>query len=99
MIREIDNSVLAKRSMDVVVAGLLLVIVSPVMLVIAIVVRLTTPGPALFRQRRVGDQQQPFAMLKFRTMYHQCDDNVHREYVSRMLPTVRWAAISGRGSR
>jgi lipopolysaccharide/colanic/teichoic acid biosynthesis glycosyltransferase len=74
-----------KRSMDVVLAGLMLVVLLPLMLVIAAIVRLTSRGPVLFHQARVGDRKQPFVMLKFRTMYHECDDTMHREYVTRML--------------
>lgn len=50
------------------IAGVLLVILWPVMLAIAVAVRITSPGPALFRQERAGRGGRPFAMLKFRTM-------------------------------
>ena len=75
----------AKRLMDLLLAGALLVVLAPVMLVIAIVVRATSPGPALFRQDRVGYRKQPFPMLKFRSMQDKCDDTLHREYVTNML--------------
>jgi lipopolysaccharide/colanic/teichoic acid biosynthesis glycosyltransferase len=55
------------------------------MALIAAVVRTTSPGPALFRQTRVGYLERPFQMLKFRTMYVHCDDSVHRQYVTQML--------------
>jgi exopolysaccharide biosynthesis polyprenyl glycosylphosphotransferase len=58
----------AKRAMDVVVATAALVVLSPLFLLIAVLVRLSSPGPVLFRQERIGRGQQPFAMLKFRTM-------------------------------
>jgi lipopolysaccharide/colanic/teichoic acid biosynthesis glycosyltransferase len=75
----------AKRAIDLVLATLLLVLLSPVMVAIAIAIRLTSPGPALFRQVRVGHLRAPFVMLKFRSMYQDCDDAVHRTYVTRML--------------
>jgi lipopolysaccharide/colanic/teichoic acid biosynthesis glycosyltransferase len=75
----------AKRAIDLVVASLLLVLLSPVMVAIAIAIRLTSPGPALFRQVRVGHLRTPFVMLKFRSMQQDCDDTVHRAYVTRML--------------
>jgi lipopolysaccharide/colanic/teichoic acid biosynthesis glycosyltransferase len=55
------------------------------MAVIAVVTRRTSCGPALFRQVRLGQHREPFVMLKFRTMYLDCDDGPHREYVRRLL--------------
>jgi lipopolysaccharide/colanic/teichoic acid biosynthesis glycosyltransferase len=49
------------------------------------VIRLTSPGPPLFRQVRVGHQLSTFVMLKFRTMHHDIDDGIHRAYVTVML--------------
>jgi lipopolysaccharide/colanic/teichoic acid biosynthesis glycosyltransferase len=57
-----------KRSFDVTVSLLILVALSPVLLAIACAVRLTSPGPALFRQTRFGRYQEPFTIFKFRTM-------------------------------
>jgi exopolysaccharide biosynthesis polyprenyl glycosylphosphotransferase len=57
-----------KRAMDVVLAGIALVILAPWMLMIAIAIRSTSAGPALFRQTRNGYQGRPFTILKFRTM-------------------------------
>lgn len=74
-----------KRGLDVVVATTALVLASPLLLVVAALVRLTSRGPALFRQTRVGLHGQPFQMLKFRTMRDGCDESIHRDYVERML--------------
>jgi Undecaprenyl-phosphate glucose phosphotransferase len=57
-----------KRGMDLVVGGLALVVLAPVLLVVAIAVRLTSPGPVLLRQERMGLDGRAFSMLKFRTM-------------------------------
>jgi lipopolysaccharide/colanic/teichoic acid biosynthesis glycosyltransferase len=57
-----------KRIFDLVLAGVGLLILSPVLLAIATWVRLDSTGPALFRQERVGRYGRPFTMLKFRTM-------------------------------
>jgi len=57
-----------KRLFDVVGAGAWLLVASPALLVCALVVRLTSPGPVLYRQTRVGRGQAPFTLLKFRTM-------------------------------
>ena len=59
----------AKRTLDVVVASLALVVLSPLLAVIALLVKLSSPGPILFRQKRVGYNKRVFEMYKFRTMY------------------------------
>lgn len=58
-----------KRAVDLTVALLLLVVFGSLMLMIAALIRLTSPGPALFTQERVGLHGQRFRMLKFRTMH------------------------------
>ncbi|MGY1661067.1 sugar transferase [Geodermatophilus sp. SYSU D00705] len=73
------------RVVDVVLAGLALVVLAPFMAVIAVLTRCTSRGPALFRQVRLGEQRRPFVMLKFRTMQAGCDDTRHREYVRALL--------------
>lgn len=73
------------RLMDVVVAGTSLVLLGPAMLVVAGVIRATSPGPALFRQIRIGYRKQPFVMLKFRTMQADSPDDLHRDFVRREL--------------
>jgi lipopolysaccharide/colanic/teichoic acid biosynthesis glycosyltransferase len=57
-----------KRAMDVALAAGLLAVGLPVLAAVAIAVRLTSPGPELFRQERAGRGMKPFTMLKFRTM-------------------------------
>jgi exopolysaccharide biosynthesis polyprenyl glycosylphosphotransferase len=58
----------AKRLFDIFASGLLILVLSPVLAVIALTVRLTSPGPVLFRQQRVGIRGSMFSMLKFRSM-------------------------------
>jgi lipopolysaccharide/colanic/teichoic acid biosynthesis glycosyltransferase len=62
-----------KRVLDVVVAGSMLVLLSPLMLLIALSVRLTSPGPILFRQQRLMKDGVEFTLLKFRTMVDGAD--------------------------
>jgi O-antigen biosynthesis protein WbqP len=57
-----------KRAADLGCSALGLILTSPLMLVIAILIRLDSPGPALFRQRRIGRGSREFEILKFRTM-------------------------------
>ncbi|HYD32185.1 MAG TPA: undecaprenyl-phosphate glucose phosphotransferase [Azospirillaceae bacterium] len=58
-----------KRAEDLVIAGLLLIPILPLMALVALVVKLTSPGPVLFRQRRFGFGNRVIRVLKFRTMY------------------------------
>lgn len=75
----------ARRAADVLIAGSALVLLSPLMVVIAVVIRATSPGPALFKQRRIGVGGQPFSCLKFRTMRAGGDDAALRELIAREL--------------
>jgi exopolysaccharide biosynthesis polyprenyl glycosylphosphotransferase len=59
---------LLKRAFDLVMGGLTLVLVSPLMLLVALAIKLESPGPALFCQQRVGEGGDLFWMIKFRTM-------------------------------
>jgi exopolysaccharide biosynthesis polyprenyl glycosylphosphotransferase len=58
----------AKRALDLVVSTLVLVLTAPLMALIAVLIRLTSPGPVLFAQERVGLNGRVFRMYKFRTM-------------------------------
>jgi lipopolysaccharide/colanic/teichoic acid biosynthesis glycosyltransferase len=87
----------AKRALDLALAGLGLLLFGPALIAIAVAIRLTSPGPALFQQVRVGYRQSPFVMLKFRTMYQHNDDAGHRAYVAAMLAGVKSGADGGRG--
>ncbi|MGZ4360079.1 MAG: sugar transferase [Gaiellaceae bacterium] len=60
---------LLKRGFDLLVSGLVIVVGLPLWLAIALAIKLTSPGPVLYRDRRVGVGESEFAMLKFRTMY------------------------------
>lgn len=62
-----------KRAFDIVTAATLLVVLSPVFLIIVVVVRLGSRGPALFRQQRAGRNGVPFTLYKFRTMRSDVD--------------------------
>lgn len=63
-----------KRSFDVVVSAVGLTLLSPALILAALLVRLTSPGPALFKQVRVGRNFVPFQILKFRTMVQNASD-------------------------
>ncbi|MHB8457425.1 MAG: exopolysaccharide biosynthesis polyprenyl glycosylphosphotransferase, partial [Acidimicrobiales bacterium] len=59
---------LVKRGFDVIVASIVIVLTAPLMLAIAAAVKLTSPGPVVFRQERIGYRGQKFVICKFRTM-------------------------------
>jgi lipopolysaccharide/colanic/teichoic acid biosynthesis glycosyltransferase len=80
---------LAKRVLDLTVALPCLILAAPLLLAVAVMIRLTTPGPALFRQVRLGRDRRPFMLCKFRTMYSGCPDDAHREYVRKLLTDSR----------
>jgi exopolysaccharide biosynthesis polyprenyl glycosylphosphotransferase len=74
-----------KRALDVVVGTASLVAAGPILGVAALGVRLTSPGPILFGQERIGMDGRPFDMLKFRTMYREAETSMHEEYVTDLL--------------
>jgi lipopolysaccharide/colanic/teichoic acid biosynthesis glycosyltransferase len=74
-------SAAACRALDVAVSAVLLLVLSPVFLVLTIAIRLDSSGRALYRQRRVGRNQEPFIVNKFRTMHSGAGHETHREFV------------------
>src|SRR5262249_5901974 len=75
----------AKRALDIVGSAALLIALSPLLLAIAAIVKMTSAGPVLFRQTRIGGEGRPFTMLKFRTMFANADQALHRAYVSSFI--------------
>jgi len=68
-----------KRLSDIIISAIALLIVAPVWFVIAIMIKLDSRGPVMFRQERVGMDGRIFLCYKFRTMSVDADENVHRE--------------------
>jgi len=75
------SSMLLKRGLDLLIAVPMLILLAPLMALIAVCIRLDSPGPILFRQRRLGFEMRPFTVLKFRTMRADTDVDVHRRYI------------------
>ena len=75
----------AKRAQDIILSTAFLLILSGPMLIIAILIRLDSRGPAVFRQVRIGRRGKPFTFYKFRTMQADNDDRAHREYVRQLI--------------
>ena len=74
-----------KRVMDIMGSLGALLLLSPVLLAIAAAVKLTSKGPVLFKQKRIGQYGKPFTFLKFRSMYVNNDAREHREYVQKLI--------------
>ncbi|HUT14986.1 MAG TPA: sugar transferase [Anaerolineae bacterium] len=87
---------LCKRCMDIVLSLLLLVATLPLLLLIALLIKVDSPGPVLFRQERVGLRKRSiggeeawqlgtFIMYKFRTMYHNSHPGIHQRFVRALI--------------
>ncbi len=74
-----------KRAMDVAGSVAALVVFSPLFLLIAAAVKLSSPGPVFFRQKRVGQHGVPFVFLKFRSMRVGGDSSIHKDYVVKLI--------------
>jgi len=74
-----------KRAMDVVGSAVAFMLFSPLFLAIAVAIKLTSKGPVLFRQPRLGQYGKSFTFLKFRSMRTDCDSRIHEEYVSQFI--------------
>ena len=77
--------VVAKRIMDLIMSIAVLVVFLPLLVLIAFLVKVFSPGPVLFRQIRAGKDGRPFTFYKFRTMRHDIDDTLHREYATNFI--------------
>jgi exopolysaccharide biosynthesis polyprenyl glycosylphosphotransferase len=71
-----------KRAIDVVGALVCIVVGAPIFAVAALLIKLDSPGPVFFRQRRLGKDMREFTLLKFRTMLVDTDDGPHREFIA-----------------
>ncbi len=74
-----------KRAIDVVGSAMALIVLSPIFLTIAAAIKLSSPGPILFRQKRIGQYGIPFTFLKFRSMHCANDSQIHMEYIKRFI--------------
>lgn len=79
------RSLALKRAMDIAGSGLLLLILSPLLAAIALAIKLTSKGPVIFEQERLGQFGKIFKCLKFRTMSANNDPKIHRDYVRRLI--------------
>jgi lipopolysaccharide/colanic/teichoic acid biosynthesis glycosyltransferase len=74
-----------KRAMDVAGSSAALLLLAPVFGAVALAIKLTSKGPVLFKQERLGQYGTKFTVLKFRSMRSDCDARIHEEYVSQFI--------------
>ena len=87
-----------KRVFDFTVSLLAIILLSPILLVVALMVKLDSKGPALFHQERMGQNGKPFQVYKFRSMRADSDDAVHRAAVAKFQEGKKIAEEGGGGN-
>jgi lipopolysaccharide/colanic/teichoic acid biosynthesis glycosyltransferase len=73
------------RALDLLIAIIGLIACAPLFVIVCLVIRWESAGPAIFRQRRLGRDKRTFTVHKFRTMRREADPRVHREYVEQLI--------------
>lgn len=76
---------LIKRSLDILLSIPILIILSPLFLLCAILIKINSPGSVFYKQTRVGINGKSFTFLKFRSMYHNSDETVHKEHIKNLM--------------
>ena len=87
-----------KRGIDILGSAFLLLLLLPLLALISIVIKLTSKGPILFAQKRLGQFGAPFNCLKFRTMYLDCDAKIHKEFIEQFIAGIQAADNGGKGA-
>jgi lipopolysaccharide/colanic/teichoic acid biosynthesis glycosyltransferase len=88
-----------KRAIDIAGSGALLLLLSPLLAVIAAIIKLTSKGPVIFEQERLGRFGARFKCMKFRTMYTNNNPKVHQEYVQQFIAGKDGLDNSGRAEK
>jgi lipopolysaccharide/colanic/teichoic acid biosynthesis glycosyltransferase len=78
------SGLMFRLAFDEVLACVLLLVLAPLLLIVALAIRLDSPGPVLFRQRRLGLHGREFPMLKFRSMVADAPTDLHRRYIGEL---------------
>lgn len=85
-----------KRAIDIAGSAAGLLVLCPLLLVLAATIKLTSPGPVLFRQQRVGQYGRSFDFLKFRSMRTGNDPKIHQHYVQRLIAHPEDPSLRGK---
>jgi exopolysaccharide biosynthesis polyprenyl glycosylphosphotransferase len=86
-----------KRSIDLLIGAAGLLLAAPVLAISAVLIKVDSPGPILFRQRRLGRRGRPFTIYKLRTMEDRPDDGIHRQYSREFIANNRTAGKAQNG--
>ena len=89
------NTLFVKRVIDIAGSLIGLVLSAPLFLVISTLIKLTSDGPVLFHQKRVGQYGKTFTLLKFRSMFANNDPSIHREYVRKLIAAPQNGSRNG----
>ena len=84
-VRPLRFQMVGKRIIDIIGSVCGLLILSPILFVTAVAVKMTSHGPVIFKQSRLGRKGERFPFYKFRSMYVNGDDRIHREYVANLI--------------
>lgn len=74
-----------KRILDVIASSIILIALIPLYLLIVLLIKIDSKGPAIFKQRRIGEKGSEFTMYKLRTMRTNSDAKVHRDYMTKLI--------------
>ena len=88
-----------KRCIDVIGSSAMILLLLPLFLLIALAIKLTSRGPVVFRQKRLGQFGRTFTFLKFRSMYTHADHAIHQSYVKDFIANQSNAGDEGNGSK
>lgn len=89
---------LMKRFIDVAGSFSLLLLLAPLFVAIALIIKVSSKGPVFFRQQRVGRYGKTFTFLKFRSMFVNNDASVHKEFVTRMIASSATEVSQNKGN-
>lgn len=79
------SQLLLKRAFDISISALMLILISPTMLILALIIKASSPGPVFFVQERLGRDGEPFRFYKFRSMKHKSGDAIHRQFAAMFI--------------
>ena len=94
-----EVSLVVKRLIDLLIGTLGLILATPILAVSAVLIKADSPGPILFRQRRLGRYGRPFTIYKLRTMEDRQDDDIHRQYSKEFIANNRTAGQAENGDQ
>jgi lipopolysaccharide/colanic/teichoic acid biosynthesis glycosyltransferase len=87
-----------KRLLDIVISSFAIILLLPVLLLTALLIKLDSPGPIFYRQTRVCRGGKSFTLFKFRSMYQNADMELHRNHIRNLINKRAGLVSNGRGS-